>query len=61
MLVTLREFYDSKKAIKLSSVDVGKVVVSNNIKGKMGPVNILLVILMMLTILSLLYVLLYHK
>ena len=28
-----RKFYESKKAIKLSSVDVNKIVVSNKIKG----------------------------
>ena len=27
-----KEFYESKKAVKLSDVDVGKIVVSNKIK-----------------------------
>ena len=31
--VSKRMFYESKKAIKLSSVDVNKIVVSNKIKG----------------------------
>ena len=31
--VSKKEFYESKKALKLSSVDVNKIVVSNKIKG----------------------------
>ena len=31
--VSKKEFYEGKKAIKLSSVDVNKVVVSNKVKG----------------------------
>ena len=31
--VSKKEFYEGKKAVKLGSVDVGKIVVSNRIKG----------------------------
>ena len=31
--VSKRKFYESKKAIKLSSVDVNKIIVSNKFKG----------------------------
>ena len=31
--VRKNEFYEGKKAVKLSSVDVSKIVVSNKIKG----------------------------
>ena len=31
--VSKKEFYGSKKGLKLSSVDVGKIVVSNKVKG----------------------------
>ena len=31
--VSKRKFYESKKAIKLSSVDVNKIVMSKKIKG----------------------------
>ena len=31
--VTKKDFYESKKAVKLNSVDVSKIVVSNKIKG----------------------------
>ena len=34
--VSKKKFYESKKGLKLSSVDVGKIVVSNKIKGNNG-------------------------
>ena len=43
--VSKKEFYESKKAVNLSEVDVNKVVVSNKIKGIMKQVNFLLVLI----------------
>ena len=43
-----RAFYDGKKDVKLSEVDVSKIVVSNKVKGIMTPVKFLLVILWMM-------------
>ena len=33
------KFYENKKGIKLSDVDVGKIVISNKIKGNNGTVK----------------------
>ena len=56
-----KEFYGNKKAMKLSSVDVDKIVVSNKIKGNNETVKFLLVIWMILMVLLDLYVLFNHK
>ena len=53
-------FYEGKKAVNLSVIDVNKIVVSNKIKG-MKQVKFLLFIWMVLVVCVQLYVLFYHK
>ena len=35
--VSKKEFYESKKGVELSSIDVNKIVVSNRVKGNNDP------------------------
>ena len=58
--VSKRQFYDSKKVIKLNLVDVNNIIVSNKVKGN-NETSILLVIYMTLVKLLFLYILFDHK
>ena len=59
--VSEKEFYESKKAVNLSEVDINKIFVSNKIKGNNETSNFLMAVWMILVVLLDLYVLFYHK
>ena len=58
--VSKKEFFDSKKAIKLSSVDINNIAVSNKFKGNNETSKYFIGYFNNVEV-SLLYVLLYHK
>ena len=58
--VSKKQFYEGKKAVNLSNVNVDKIVVSNKIKGN-NETNFFLIIWMILVVLLQIYVLFYHK
>ena len=58
--VSKKEFFDSKKAIKLSSVDINNIAVSNKFKGNNEASKYFIGYFNNVEV-SLLYVLFYHK
>ena len=59
--VSKKQFYESKKSVSLSSVDLNKIVMSNKIKGNNETSKFFLVTRMILVVLLHLYVLFYRR